>query len=216
MWRTETFTLGCKGWTQMQVSLLSSKWSAEGHVSRISADWCLASSPTPAHTLKTSSKVSVARTLPPEVAQPYLQELRAVLQLSQPQPEPPWLQEPVQSRDSLGWAAQRCWRDCSNGDVPSPAVKGGFILKAAITAQRHWSSLWQILRHGAVRLVIRHPNKTLVDPHADLPPQQINTDHYKITTKIAVPRLMFAITSGAVRGFKNITVQLERRGNDRQ
>lgn len=48
------------------------------------------------------------------------------------------------------------------------------------------------------------------------PPQQINTDHYKITTKIAVPRLMFAITSGAVRGFKNTTVQLERRGNDRQ
>lgn len=52
-----------------------------------------------------------------------------------------------QSRESLGWAVEPQPWDPSELRPLWPLVKGGLISKAAITAQRDWSSPWQTLRH---------------------------------------------------------------------
>lgn len=80
----------------------------------------------------------VTRCFSPEVAQLWAQP-RAAFPTPVVRPLPEW-----PSAESYGWTAEQCWQDCSNGRVPSPIVKGAFILKAAITAQHNWSSPWQI------------------------------------------------------------------------
>lgn len=109
------------------------------HVKHVHEGWRSFSTPIPAHSKLWKLKARVVtRCFSPEVVQLWAQP-RAAFPTPVVRPLPEW-----PSAESYGWTAEQCWQDCSNGRVPSPIVKGAFILKAAITAQHNWSSPWEI------------------------------------------------------------------------